>query len=177
MSGYKTESQERETNEQIIVYVSGAVNRPGVVELPLDARVNDALQAAGGPQENADINLVNLAQTISDGAQIHVPVKGEPALGEPSPGVQQGQGVRGSKGQTVAGSAGAENPEGSRQKVNLNTATVEQLDQIPGIGAITAREILNWRAQNGPFQSLEDLLQVSRIGQKTLEKLRPYLTL
>lgn len=155
---------------KIIVYVSGAVVRPGVVEINTKSRINDAIQAAGGPAENADLARINLAQIVNDGEQIHVPNTSDSQAGILD-GASAPLGVGGAE-QNTSGTGGT-----SQAKINLNSATLEQLDSIPGIGPVTAREILAWREKNGGFKSIDDLLQISGIGEKTLEKMRPYLAI
>ncbi|NJL92769.1 MAG: hypothetical protein HC915_03110, partial [Anaerolineae bacterium] len=134
----------------IEVYITGAVAQPeSVVSLAPDARVRDALQAAGGALPDADLSRLNLAAPLQDGAQVHVPRQGEAALGVPD------------------GLGNAALP------INLNTATLEELDTLPGVGPSLAAAILAYRAENGPFQTLEALLEVPGIGEATLARLRP----
>ena len=144
--------------EQIVVHVSGAVARPGLVRLPTTARVADALEAAGGTTPEADLDRLNLAARIADGERLHVPRRGEVVHEELLPA-----------GPDRGGSAavGARAPP-----VDLNTATVEQLDALPGIGPATAQAIVDHRARHGPFRSVAQLLQVKGIGEAKLAALR-----
>lgn len=162
----------KDQTAKIFVYVSGAVNRPGVVEINVKSRINDALEAAGGASSEADLTRINLAQIVNDGEQIHVPKNGENADKYLVPGIQsenlQNMGIN--KGKDFSTRKESINP-----KINLNTATIAQLNQIPGVGPATAKEIYSWREKNGHFKKIEDLLQIPRIGEKTLEKLRPYI--
>ena len=135
----------------VVVHVDGAGGAPGVYELPGSPRVNDAIMAAGGLAEGADTSGLNLAAPLSDGEKVHVPLAGE---SQPSPAPS-------------APGAG----EGAGGLVNLNTATLEELDELPGVGEATARAILEDREKNGPFSSPEDLMRVSGIGEKKFEKL------
>lgn len=154
--------------EHIVVHVAGAVKNPGVVRLPFGSRVDDAVKAAGGFTAEADPDSVNLAQPLEDGVQVYVPRRSEHA---PAP-----RRVGGSSSHT-AHSSGQE-PGGnvaSSQKINLNTATAEQLEGLPGIGPVTARAILEYRQQNGGFRSVDELIEVRGIGQKRLEQIRPYV--
>ncbi|HEX2038450.1 MAG TPA: helix-hairpin-helix domain-containing protein [Acidimicrobiales bacterium] len=144
--------------EQSVVHVSGAVARPGLVRLPAAARVADALAAVGGPAPDADLDRVNLAARIADGERLHVPRRGEVVHEELRAG---GQG---------AGSAAA---EARAPPLDLNAATVEQLDSLPGIGPATAQAIVDHRARHGPFRSVAQLLQVKGIGEAKLAALRP----
>jgi len=149
------------TPEPIIVYVTGAVQRPGVYEIPRDGRLVDAIQQAGGFQEGADLTQVNLAEKVEDGAQIVIPG----ATGVPTP-----QLVIGGSGLLVTPTP----PAG--QLVNLNTAGVELIEQLPGIGPTTAQKIVDYREENGPFTRVEDLLKIPGIGPSTLEDIRGLVT-
>jgi competence protein ComEA len=147
--------------ETVTVHVVGAVRRPGVYTLPSGARAADAVAAAGGVLGNADQAAVNMARVVADGEQIAVPVQGAAgAGGAGATGAAAGPGARG-----VAGG-----------KVDLNTATVEQLDTLPGIGPATAQKIVADRTENGPFRSVEDLLRVPGIGAKKLDALKDLVT-
>jgi competence protein ComEA len=139
----------------VYVHVSGAVLRPGLYALGEDARVVDAVAAAGGFTDDAVRGAVNLARLLSDGEQLHAPVIGElpPASGP--------------------GDGAASAADG---RVNLNTADLAQLDTLPRIGAAMAQRIVDWRTQNGRFTSVEDLLAVPGIGDKMLETLRDLVT-
>jgi competence protein ComEA len=137
---------------RLVVHVVGAVRRAGLFRLREGARVADALARAGGPTGKADLSAVNLAAPLADGQQVVVPRRG-PA---------------GSDGATGAPAAGS--------KVSLAIATVEQLDELPGIGPVTAQKIVDWRATHGPFRSVEDLDDVPGIGPARVEQLRDLVT-
>lgn len=141
----------------VTVHVVGAVRRPGVYRLPGGSRALDAVTAAGGLLGNADQAAVNLARVVADGEQIAVPVQGA--------GQASGAG----------GGAGAA-PGAPGGKVDLNTATAEQLDALPGVGPATAAKIVADRTANGPFRSVEDLLRVPGIGPKKLDSLKDLVT-
>jgi competence protein ComEA len=136
----------------VVVDVTGAVRRPGVYRLPVGARVNDAVERAGGAAPNAALEAINLAARLSDGQQVLVPELG--------PG-----GVA-----TTATGAGAEDGP-----ISLGSATVEQLETIDGIGPVTAADILEFRDQHGGLSSVDQLDQVSGIGPATMEALRARL--
>lgn len=140
----------------VVVHVGGAVASPGVYELAEGARVSDALEAAGGAVEGAAPDALNLARVINDGEQIIVPTEED----------QEQQAASGS-------AAGA---SGMGGKVNINTATAEQLDTLPGIGESTAQKIIADRETNGPFASVEDLKRVSGIGDKKYADLADLIT-
>ena len=148
----------------VVVHVVGAVVRPGVVELPAHARVGDALEAAGGPLADADTDEVNLARTLVDGEQIRVPRQGE----EPPAALPEAGGT-GDKG-------GAGPAEGGEPLLDLNTADLEQLQTLQGIGPVTAQAILDHREAVGRFGSVEELLDVTGIGDATLAAIRDAVT-
>lgn len=144
----------------LYVHVSGAVARPGLYRLEGGARLVDAVAAAGGFADEADDSGVNLARTVSDGEQVVVPVKGEAAMGS------------GGAGAGGAGGGGA-----GDARINLNTATVAELDTLPRVGPAIAQRIVDWRTTNGRFSAVDDLLSVPGIGEKMLESLRPLVVL
>ncbi|MFT3889784.1 MAG: ComEA family DNA-binding protein [Arachnia sp.] len=135
------------------VHVVGAVARPGVVTLPEGAIVLDAIEAAGGLKRDADPALLNLAAPVADGAQVVIGTAGEP-LGE------------------VRDPAGGSGATGGGGPLDLNAASVAELEELPGIGPVTAAAIVAWREENGRFTSVEELEEISGIGPKTLERLR-----
>ena len=145
------------TSGVIVVDAEGAVARPGVYEVKPGARVNDVIAAAGGPTADADLNRVNRAAKVPDGDRVYVLRKGEAAdAGMASPG----------------GSA-----TGPTQPaiIDLNTATVAQLDALPGVGPATAQAIVDYRTQHGRFRSVDELLEVRGIGEAKLAQLRPHV--
>ena len=147
----------------VFVHVHGHVQRPGLYELPAGARVVDVVAAAGGLTETADEAGVNLARPLVDGEQLRVPAPGDPAA--PSNGAGGG------------GPGAAAGPGGAAVgPVDLNRADEAALQSLPGVGPATSSAILEWREQNGAFRSVDDLLEVSGIGEKTVEKLRPLVT-
>lgn len=178
------------SNREIVVYVSGAVEKAGLVHLPLDARLNDALKEAK-PLPEANLDLMNPAEKLKDGQKITVPVK-------PRVNPEMNPGVLGTNGTTVQQVPGASNasvsatlPAQSTQqgsmtlptsqnssngKININTAGAAELDRLPGIGPAFAERIIQYRTENGPFSKPEDLQNVSGIGAKTYEKMASMVT-
>jgi competence protein ComEA len=161
---------------RLLVHVAGHVRRAGVVELAAGARVGDALAAAGGATGKADLAALNLARPVTDGEQVLVLAPGEspPAAAgsvPPSgPGTLPGP-PSGGAGSAGAAQGGAGAAAGSGAPVDLNTATLEQLDTLPGVGPVLAQRILDWRAQNGGFRAVEELQEVSGIGEKRYAEL------
>jgi competence protein ComEA len=143
----------------VVVDVAGAVSRPGVIELDAGSRVVDAIAAAGGVTAKADVARLNLAAVLVDGERVYVPV-----VGEAIPVPVGGTGDASSGGSTPAG------------PVNLNTATAEELDALPGVGPTTAQAIIEWRSQHGGFSSVDQLLEVRGIGEAKLADLRDLVT-
>ena len=139
----------------VTVHVAGQVASPGVYAIPAGGRVADAIVAAGGPSPDADADQLNLAAHVADGERIYVPKRGEPT----PPAIGGG-----------AGSAGPAAPAGP---LDLNTATAEQLEALPGVGPATSKAILTYRAGHGRFRSVTELLEVPGIGPAKLEALRP----
>jgi competence protein ComEA len=138
----------------VVVDVAGAVRHPGVYRMPAGSRVDDAVQRAGGPRPRADLSQINLAAKLEDGKQVLVPARAPAA----APGV------------TPAAGAAATVAPGV--PLNLNTATLEQLDTLSGVGPATAQKILDYRQQHGGFSSVEELGQVPGIGDVRLAALR-----
>ena len=150
----------------IFVHVLGAVARPGLFEVHDGARVVDVVAAAGGLLPTADQAGVNLARPVADGEQLYVPLQGEVVAGSPAaPAGPQGGAVGGDAG-------GGGSPAGAAVKVNLNTATAADLDTLPRIGPAMAQRILDYRAAEGRFTSIEDLRDVTGIGEKTFAALK-----
>ncbi|UKA61061.1 helix-hairpin-helix domain-containing protein [Arthrobacter sp. FW306-04-A] len=167
VSGSRAEDDSPESRRgQLTVHVAGAVKNPGILTLPAGARVFDAIAAAGGAEPAADLNSLNLAAVVQDAAKIHVPRAGEavtaPAAGTP------GGGTSGSGDSGTGASAGG--------KLNLNTATAEELDALPKVGPVLAKRIVEWRQQHGPFAAVEDLDAVDGVGPKMMESLLPLVT-
>lgn len=158
---------------ELVVHVSGAVTSPGVVRLPPGARVDDALHAAGGATGEAELAAVNLARPVVDGEQIHVPVPGEepPAVAAPAPAADAPPAGDAGAGDGAAGGGGADGG-----LIDLNTASVAELDELPGVGPAIAQRIVDHREQNGRFESVDQLEEVSGIGPATLEKMRDRAT-
>lgn len=129
--------------------VKGAVKKPGIYKLTMPVRLYQLIEAAGGTTEVADVNRINLAKVIADGSMIYIPRKGEQIPTEASP---------------------IQNKE--TDKINLNTATLEELETLEGLGPTKAKAIIQYRGEHGGFRSVDELLQVSGIGERTLERIK-----
>ena len=151
----KNQKEEVVEQDLITVDVKGAVKSPGIYDLPVGSRINDAVQKAGGLTDSADSKSINLAQRISDEALVYVPTKEETTSQEAH--------------------SNASNTK-ENKKVNLNKASLEELKQVKGLGAKRAQDIIDHRESNGKFKSVDELKKVSGIGAKTIEKLKEYVT-
>ncbi|TCP32322.1 competence protein ComEA [Scopulibacillus darangshiensis] len=152
------ESQKQNTQKQpvqLVIDVKGAVKKPGVYKMMGGERVVDAIRKAGGFNSQADEKQINLAQKLNDEMVVYVPAKGEEKPAVP--------------GQTANSN---ENGIAGEQKINLNTATKEDLEKLPGVGPAKAEAILSYREEHGTFRSVQDLLNVTGIGDKSLEKIK-----
>jgi competence protein ComEA len=149
----------------IVVHVAGEVNVPGVYSLAAGSRMVDALDAAGGPTNRADLEVINLATPITDATQIYVPARNQtarPTFRRPQPGVNGGVNS-GATGQTDDQQGGV---------ININRASAAELEQLPGVGPATAQAIIDYRTSNGPFATPEDLLEVKGIGPAKFASMR-----
>ncbi len=144
-----------ERNTTLVIDVKGAVQKPGVYEMENGSRVHDVIDEAGGLVNEADELAVNLAAPLEDGMVIYIPKKGE---------VKENPYVLPTEQKS--------NQEGTNEKININLATLEELQTLPGIGPSKASSIIAYREENGPFAKIEDLLEVSGIGEKTLDKIK-----
>lgn len=162
------------TDEPVVVSVVGLVQKPGLVKLAAGARVADALTAAGGTVNGADLLGLNMARRVADGEQIIVGMAAAP--GEPAAlGSSVAPGDEAPAAAPSGGGAATPAPGSDATadaSINLNTATVDELDTLPGIGPVTAAAIVAWRDSNGAFDSVDQLLEVDGIGPARLDKLR-----
>lgn len=159
---------------KIFIDIAGEVKNPGVYEVTSDSRIFEAIEKAGGLTEKADTTNVNQAETVKDGQKISIPKKGATAQSSGGSGGESSQttSAPASNAQTSAGTDPA-----SGTKININSADSSQLQTINGIGPSTAEKIIRYRTSKGAFKSIDDLKKVNGIGDKKLEKLRPYVTI
>ncbi|MFI6682274.1 helix-hairpin-helix domain-containing protein [Streptomyces sp. NPDC050485] len=151
----------------LVVDVGGKVLRPGVYRLPAGSRVTDALAAAGGVREGADLTGLNRARLLTDGEQVLVGAPGAAAPSGPGAGA----------GSASGSGSGSGSGRGSSGPVSLNSASVEQLDGLPGVGPVLAQRIVDYRAQHGGFRSVGELRQVNGIGDRRFNDLQPLVRL
>ena len=149
----------------IFVDIGGAVKSPMLAELPDGSRVDDAIQAAGGLKQEADMSNINRAEFLLDGQKIYIPSLAMDADGNVI------------EGAAASGVPDAVNGSSGSGKVNINTADSTQLQTLNGVGPATAQKIIDYRQSNGSFASVEDIKNVSGIGEKTFEKLKDYITI
>jgi competence protein ComEA len=157
--GYPVQLLPPPTRAQIRVHVAGAIRNPGVYALPPGSRVEQALEAAGGCDPDADLTAINLAATVADGQQVFVGTIGAPTQNRPS-----NPAASPSPSPAITG------------RININTAEAPELDLLPGIGPSLAQKIIEYRQAHGPFSCVDDLIQVSGIGPAKLEAIRDLVT-
>ena len=143
------------TQPPVVVHVAGKVRRPGLIKAPPGSRVADVLTLAGGPLRGVDLTSLNLARQVTDGEQIIV---GQPAPTNPPPSTTQ-----------------PDPTTTPNTPVNLNTATLAELDALPGVGPVLAQRILDYRTQNGPFTTVDQLQEVPGVGPKKFDSLKPHV--
>ena len=158
------------TAAPLVVDVAGAVPRPGVYELPDGSRVKDALQLAGGFLAQADKSQINLAAPVTDGQKLDIPYLSGM---EPTP---ISVSSLSSGGSSIGNSVGNSNGTGPSSLVDINTASLDELDTLPGIGPTLAQAIIDYREQNGPFLAIEDIIFVPGIGDAKFEAIKDYIT-
>jgi competence protein ComEA len=151
----------------VAVYVCGAVRTPGVVRLPAGARVTDALDLAGGPTAKAELAAVNLAATVADGQQILVPERGAAVAAAPATSGSS------SAGGSLSVSPGSATPGAL---VNINTASLEELDSLDGVGPSTAQKIVDYRTENGGFKTIDEIKEVPGIGDAKFAAMKDSIT-
>jgi len=183
-------------NKEIFIHIIGCVRTPGVIKIPAESRISDALQAVGGAKEGADLEMVNLAYKLEDGQQVYIPAKQERIGVNPTvkkntgasikkvtnnkkKSVPEGRDVQTSEIKTVSNSVGgvkvdklSQFDSSNRGSININTAEIAELDSLPGIGPSTAQKIIDYRNTSGRFKVLEDIMKVKGIGKSKYEKIK-----
>lgn len=160
------------SKNKIVVHVIGEVMNPGVVELNEGARIIDAINKCGGVTENSDLSIINLAFLLEDGIQIYIPKKNE--------NLEEKQLVVSDAGKSVIMESATkenENKDTGTAKVNINTANEEKLKTLPGVGESMAKKIVEYRNKNGKFSSIEDIKNVTGIGESKYDSIKDYITI
>ncbi len=157
-----SESPAPQKQKNIIAHICGGVKSPGVYTLPENSRVKDFIYAAGGTSKDGIVDAINLARIVGDGEKIVIPQAGKTGSGNEN-------------GSTALEPVMQNSPEEHKGKININTATLADLDSIPGIGPVIAQRIIDHRNGNGNFKSVEDIKNVKGIGEKTFEKIKDYI--
>lgn len=163
--------EKKKEEEKIIIHITGAVNKEGIVELETNSRIADAIEKAGGAKENADLKNINLATILEDGMKIHIPTIEETEANKNTE-------IENNNFQAITETTdNLLNTEKTKEKININTATKEELDTLPGIGPSIASKIINYRQENGKFKNIEELKEVSGIGEAKYEKIKDLITI
>lgn len=161
--------------QKIVVHVCGAVRAPGVYELEADSRIMDAVEAAGGFIDDADMEYVNLATILADGNKVRIPTKDEVTQMSQQEPAQNDMGVITAQDTGITGNTG-DSSDAFSSLVNINTADEALLCTLPGIGSTRAQSIINYRMQHGSFSRIEDIMQVSGIKESSFQKIKEYIT-
>lgn len=164
-------TEEVKENNKIIIHISGAVQKEGVLELGANSRISDAIELAGGLKENACLDDINLAEVIEDGIKINIPTKEEVNNQEIKTNTQT------SKNQNVIQDSNKAEQKNTKGKININTASQSELESLPGIGASTANKIIEYRQKNGKFKSIENIKDVKGIGDSKYNKIKNYISI
>ncbi len=163
-------TNENNTNDDIvIIHITGSVKNPGIVKLKEGSRIEDAIESAGGLTENADITKVNLAYVVEDGTKIKIPSASEEDIGDEDI-------IDSKSGDNIIIEENAVPSNNSPQTININKATEKEFETLPGIGPSLASKIIEYRNQNGKFESIEDIKNVNGIGDNKYEKIKDLIT-
>lgn len=176
----ENEETTKEDTDKIIVHVSGAVNKEGIVELEENSRISDAIDKAEGLKENADTKNINLAFKLEDGMKIYIPTIGESREQNEQNEQSQNETLMDETSKYVTSSSGVvqeeqtngQSEQKKNEKININTATQTQLETLPGIGPSTSLKIVNYRKENGKFKNIEEIKEVSGIGDVKYENIK-----
>lgn len=166
----ETKEEEQEIKEEIepkeiVVHITGAVEKEGIVRIREGSRIIDAIEAAGGMSDEINLDMINLAYTLKDGQKIYVP-----KISDAERVFKEGE-----DSNIVIVDKGTEKDSSSSTKININTANISQLESISGIGESTANKIIEYREKNGKFKTIEDIKNVSGIGEIKYENIKDYI--
>ena len=157
-------------NKEIIVHITGAVKKNGIVKLKDGARIYDAIEMAGGSTDDADLSKINLAYVLEDGQKVYIPKIGE--INQENAEEEYITFEYGNNKNIIQ-----DYNKGGNEKVNINTANQTELETLPGIGPSTAQKIIDYRNENGLFKSIEDLKNVTGISEKLFEQIKEFITI
>ena len=171
LSENSTKENLKDTSEDnaVIIHITGSVKKPGIVKLKEGSRIEDAIEAAGGLTENADISKVNLAYIVEDGTKIKIPSSQEEDIGDEEV-------IDNGSGENIIIEENTTSSNKSSQTININKATENELQTLPGIGASLASRIIEYRSQNGKFGSIDDIKNVNGIGESKFENIKDLIT-
>lgn len=161
------------TISYIIVHITGAINNPGIVKLPLDSRISDAINQSGGLTSDADISSINLAYKLDDGQKIYIPYITTP----PDSSISENYITSDAGYNIIEDTSYLDNNSKDIDLININIATQTELETIPGIGPSTALKIIQYRNENGRFNSIEDIKNINGIGESKYENIKSYITI
>lgn len=171
----KDENKKDSIKNKIYIYVSGEVNNPGVVILDEGSRIIDAIDSAGGITRNANITKINLAYVLEDGTKVNVPSNKDLKNDSSFDYITRSSGDGNEEEKSSIKDEGQKSSSKINSKVNINTATQTELETLPGIGPSLALKIINYRKENGKFSNIEEIKNVSGIGDSKYEKLKNYI--
>lgn len=154
------------SDNSIIIYICGAVKESKVVQLKKNSRISDAIEAVGGLNKDADLTNINLAYILEDGEKIYIPKKGEQVQTE----------ITSTSSDFQNSISSSSSSSSKNNKININRATQTELETIPGVGPSTALKIINYREENGKFASIEDIKNISGIGDAKYEKMKDFIS-
>lgn len=167
LEGAVTNQENSNVEGEIVIHMTGAVQKTGILILPEGARIADAIDASGGPTESADLDEVNLAYVLQDGQKVYIPSKEDKVKLESKAYIMSGSGNN-----VIVQEV---NEKGGNKKVNINTATQSELENLPGVGEAIASRIIEYRQQNGKFSKVEDLQNVKGIGDAKFNNMKEYV--
>lgn len=177
-SAMPSASKDQDKPTEVVVHVAGAVRRPGIYHLSPDSRADDALKAAGGAKPDANLDAINLAAHVEDGKQLYVPTRVEQPQGGAPEQTAQAQPASANHHVNATGLSHSHSQKltsPNQGTININTASAEELQRLPGVGPSYAVRIVQFRKENGPFANPDQLMDVSGIGDKKFAKMRPFV--